>query len=185
MAGAAKQAGRVDWRAQLRRAALQATDAAMIISSLRFAKTIAGLLFRRPLVSVSVIGVDASGRIALARRADNGLWGLPGGLVDWGETLETCAARELKEEVGLSLVAVDRLVGVYSDLDRDPRVHAVVVALAARVEGTIHPADLQEVTETRMASIPEIEAEIGLDALSHDHGRHLADFRDGRSAVLA
>ncbi len=172
-------------RVILRRVALQATDAHMIISSLRFAKTVAGLLFRRPLVSVSVIGVDAEGRIALARRSDNGLWGLPGGLVDWGETLETCAARELREEVGLTIIDVDRLVGIYSDLDRDPRVHAVVVALAARVAGEICPADPQEVTETRMASFREIEAEIGLDALSHDHGRQLADFRDGRSAVLA
>lgn len=157
----------------------------MFGQAFNLARTVAGLMFRRPLVSVSVIGLDAEGRIALARRSDNGLWSLPGGLVDWGETVEAAARRELLEEVGLALVSVERVVGVYSDPHRDPRVHAVVVALAAQVDGVIRCADPREIADVRLCALAEIETEIGLDALSHDHGRQLSDFRAGRSTTLA
>lgn len=153
--------------------------------SFRFVRTVAGLVFRRPLVSVSMIGQDAEGRIALARRRDNGRWSLPGGLVDWGETVEGCAARELAEEVGLTLDAVDRIVGVYADPARDPLVHSVAIALAVRVSGAIRVADPDEILDARMASWTEIVDGVGLDNLSHDHGRHLADFHAAGAAVLA
>lgn len=157
----------------------------MIRRRLRFALTVAGLLFRRPLISVSVTPIDAEGRIVLARRRDNGRWSLPGGLVDWGETLEECAARELEEEVGLRLTRVERVIGVYSDIERDPRVHSIAVAMAAQVEGAPRVADPDEILETRAFTTEEIEREIGLDGLSHDHGRHFGDYLSGREATLA
>lgn len=57
---------------------------------------------------------DAAGRILLHRRSDNGWWGLPGGGMEIGESVEECAIRETREETGLE-VRVTRLVGVYSD----------------------------------------------------------------------
>lgn len=59
----------------------------------------------RPLIlpGAAVIVLDAEGRILLLQRADTGGWGLPGGFMDPGETLEETARREVMEEVGLKL----------------------------------------------------------------------------------
>ncbi len=54
------------------------------------------------------------GEVLLQKRADNGYWGLPGGKVDIGESVERGAIREVLEETGLH-VTVKRLIGVYSD----------------------------------------------------------------------
>ena len=56
--------------------------------------------------------VARDGRLLLIRRADNGLWALPGGLVDVGETPAQAALRELREEAGLS-GRVTRLLGMF------------------------------------------------------------------------
>ncbi len=57
---------------------------------------------------------NEAGEVLLQKRADNGWWGLPGGWVDPGESVEQGAVREVWEETGLR-VLVKRLVGVYSD----------------------------------------------------------------------
>ena len=57
---------------------------------------------------------DESGGVLLEKRSDNGFWGLPGGGVDIGESVEECVVREVLEETGL-VVTVKRLVGIYSD----------------------------------------------------------------------
>jgi 8-oxo-dGTP diphosphatase len=72
----------------------------------RYLKTAMGLIFRHPLTGVSVIPVLADGRIVLIQRRDTGQWGLPGGLVDWGETILQAAQRELNEETDLKLLQI-------------------------------------------------------------------------------
>jgi len=62
----------------------------------------------------SAIVTDNEGNVLLHRRRDSGLWALPGGVMDIGETIAQCAEREVKEETGLTVRAY-RLVGVYSD----------------------------------------------------------------------
>ena len=61
---------------------------------------------------------DASGRVLLTRRADNGLWCLPGGHVELGETLAQAVCRETEEETGLKSEA-GPLIGFFADPDRD------------------------------------------------------------------
>ena len=88
-----------------------------------------------PKLMVDVVVPSEDGRILLIRRASDpyeGQWALPGGFVEVGETLEEAAAREAGEETGLQ-VDIVRLVGVYSDPDRDPRGHNVSVAFLVRV----------------------------------------------------
>jgi len=58
--------------------------------------------------------LNARGEILLQRRSDNGFWGLPGGRVDIGESVEQGVIREVFEETGLR-VRMKRLVGIYSD----------------------------------------------------------------------
>jgi 8-oxo-dGTP pyrophosphatase MutT (NUDIX family) len=71
------------------------------------------LSLRSPLVGVEGAVFDASGKILLVQRADNGLWCMPGGLADVGESPASVAERETWEETGLQ-VEVRRLVGVYN-----------------------------------------------------------------------
>lgn len=58
-----------------------------------------------------------------------GLWALPGGFVEYGETTEEAVIREVKEETGAECEIVE-LIGVYSDPERDPRGHTVSIAYA-------------------------------------------------------
>jgi len=65
-------------------------------------------------VGGSAIVSDSAGRVLLQRRSDSGNWALPGGTMDIGETFAQCVIRETREETGLD-VALDRIVGIYSD----------------------------------------------------------------------
>lgn len=141
--------------------------------------TLLKLLLKRPLIATSVIPRLPDGRLVLIRRRDNGLWGLPGGLVDWGEDIETAARRELAEETGLMLISIERLVGVYSSVERDERFHNACVAVAARVEGRPSIADPDEVLEVRAFRIDEVPRE----GLAHDHTRQLSDYFTGKTVV--
>jgi len=63
---------------------------------------------------VAAIIRNEQGQILLQRRSDNGLWGLPGGSVEIGESVRQAIVREVEEETGLR-VEIERLIGVYSD----------------------------------------------------------------------
>lgn len=74
-----------------------------------------------PLVGVGVAVYNAQGQLLLVQRGrppGKGTWGLPGGLIDLGETLKAAAEREVMEEVGIA-VAVGDLVSVYETIVRD------------------------------------------------------------------
>jgi ADP-ribose pyrophosphatase YjhB (NUDIX family) len=112
---------------------------------------------------VAAIIRDADGRLLLQRRSDNGLWGLPGGSVEIGESVRDAILREVREETGLA-VEVVRLVGVYSDpkiqIVRYPDgnvVHYVSLLFACRIlAGTLQTCD--ETLDLRFydpASLPE------------------------------
>jgi 8-oxo-dGTP diphosphatase len=87
-----------------------------------------------PKLMVDVVIPVEEGVVLIRRGGDpfEGQWALPGGFVEVGETVEAAAVREAAEETGLG-VELARLVGVYSEPDRDPRGHNVSVAFLARV----------------------------------------------------
>ncbi|WP_329486753.1 NUDIX domain-containing protein [Kitasatospora sp. NBC_01246] len=68
----------------------------------------------RLVVAASAVVTDEEGRVLLQRRADNGLYALPGGMMDLGESLPGTAVREVREETGL-VVEITGLVGTYTD----------------------------------------------------------------------
>jgi 8-oxo-dGTP diphosphatase len=61
-------------------------------------------------------------------------WALPGGFVDYGESLETAAIREAKEEVGLAVSLIEQF-HLYSAPDRDPRQHTISLVFIATAIG--------------------------------------------------
>jgi 8-oxo-dGTP diphosphatase len=87
-----------------------------------------------PKLMVDVVIPSEKGVVLVRRGSEpyEGQWALPGGFVEVGETVREAAVREAAEETGLA-VEVSRLVGVYSDPDRDPRGHNVSVVFLVRV----------------------------------------------------
>ncbi|WP_371671469.1 NUDIX domain-containing protein [Streptomyces sp. NBC_00289] len=139
-----------------------------------------------PLHSVSVAGVviGEDGRLLAIRRADNGTWELPGGVLELNETPEAGVAREVLEETGIH-VEVDQLTGVYKNTTRG------IVALVFRCKpsgGTERTSSEstevdwltpEEVSE-RMAEVFAIRL---LDALD-GNGPHVRS-HDGKSLIAA
>jgi len=97
------------------------------------------------------------GRILLIRRSDTGLWALPGGTLEWGETLRSCATRELYEEAGVENPSLGRLLGAYSAVDRDPRFHAVTIVVEASIdEPARSPQNPVEILEARLFDVTSL-----------------------------
>ncbi len=138
----------------------------------QYIKTILGIIFRHPLTGVSIVPILPDGSIVLIRRRDTGRWAIPGGFVDWGENIPTTVQRELKEETGLELVAVSRLVGVYSEMNRDPRVHSICILVEAKVQGNIQVQDKLEILEVKTFA----RETIPLNNLSYDHNQQMQDY---------
>lgn len=91
---------------------------------------------KNPALTVDAVVFDRLGRLLLIKRANHpfaGQYALPGGFVDYGETVEAAARRELLEETGVTTSSL-QLVGVYSDPKRDPRGHTVSVAFLMTVD---------------------------------------------------
>jgi ADP-ribose pyrophosphatase YjhB (NUDIX family) len=84
-----------------------------------------------PVPTVDII-IEYRGGIVLIKRKNEPLgWAIPGGFVDYGESLETAAQREAKEETSLD-VALIRQFHTYSDPGRDKRMHTITTVYVAR-----------------------------------------------------
>ena len=136
--------------------------------------------FRNPVPTVDIIieTKDAAGKdgIVLIRRKNppHG-WALPGGFVDYGESLEKAAVREAKEETSLEIKLRYQL-HTYSDPDRDPRRHTISTVFVAEAAGPPRAGD-----DARDAGIFGRE-EIDFP-LAFDHEKILADYYARRENV--
>jgi 8-oxo-dGTP diphosphatase len=96
--------------------------------------------YKNPLVTVDII-IEIDDKIILIQRANPPYgWALPGGFVDYGESLESAAIREAKEETSLEVVLEDQF-HTYSDPARDPRHHTVTTVFIGKGIGVPKPAD--------------------------------------------
>ncbi len=118
---------------------------------------IARHLLRRPVVGICAVPRTADGRILLVRRTDTGTWALPGGTLEWGEQLSRALPREIEEETGAQWVRLERVSGVYSRPDRDPRFHAVTICVVGEVaEPIAGPRNPVEISEARLFEPDEV-----------------------------
>ena len=122
---------------------------------------------------------DGAGRLLLTRRVDNGLWVLPGGKLELGETIAQAAVREVLEETGVE-VEVTGLAGIYTDpghviaYDDGTVLQEFSVLLHARAVGGQARADGAETSVVRWVDPAEL-AELDLHPVMR---RRIADALD-------
>ena len=126
------------------------------------------MAYRNPIPTVDVI-IEYSGGIVMIRRKNppEG-WALPGGFVDYGESLEDAAVREAREETGMEIELI-RQFHTYSDPGRDPRRHTISTVFVARADGTPRAGDdAGEARVFRRGDLP--------DRIAFDHRNILEDY---------
>jgi 8-oxo-dGTP diphosphatase len=123
---------------------------------------------RNPLVTVDII-IELDAKIVMIERANPPYgWALPGGFVDYGESLETSAVREAKEETSMSIDLQEQF-HTYSHPDRDPRQHTITTVYIARGSGIPKPAD--DAKNLGIYTQKELPAPIVFD-----HGKIISDY---------
>ena len=110
----------------------------------------------RPAAAVALF--DSGGNILLLRRKDSDKWTMPGGTLDFGESLTDCAMREMREETGLQ-IRITGLIGTYTDPHiliayNDESKEAARVPLSSAVE-----LPLAESQQRRLKDIMEYQKE--------------------------
>jgi len=96
--------------------------------------------FRNPVPTVDII-IEKDGGIVLVQRKNYPYgWALPGGFVDYGESLEDAAVREAKEETELNITDLKQF-HTYSEPGRDPRFHTISTVFTARGKGILKASD--------------------------------------------
>lgn len=124
--------------------------------------------YRNPLPTVDIIIEVADGIVLIERKNAPLGWALPGGFVDYGETLEQAAVREAHEETSLAVSNL-RLLGCYSDPSRDPRHHTISTVYVANGSGTPKACDdAANLAVFPLTTLPP--------ALCFDHGKILEDY---------
>lgn len=123
---------------------------------------------RNPVVTVDAI-IEMNGGVILIRRKNPPPgWAIPGGFVDYGETLEEAVVREMKEETCLDIKLI-RQFHTYSDPGRDPRHHTVSTIFIATASGSPAAAD-------DAADIGIFTKETLPEEIAFDHRQILEDY---------
>ena len=125
-------------------------------------------VYRNPIPTVDII-IKIDGKIVLIKRKNEPHgWAIPGGYIDYGESAESAAIREAKEETSLD-VELESLLGVYSNPDRDPRSHTITSVFVASAKGSPRAGDdAKEIGLFDENNLPE--------PIVFDHSRILRDF---------
>ncbi|NLZ61197.1 MAG: NUDIX domain-containing protein [Acholeplasmataceae bacterium] len=128
------------------------------------------------LIATSVVIVNQNNEVLLQKRADNGLWGLPGGLLELDEPIATCAIREVKEETNLD-IEITGFLGVFNNplMRWRERDEARVVAFAfigEVVGGTlkINDSESLELAYYGLDALPRIHSQDNYEAIMAYYG---------------
>jgi 8-oxo-dGTP diphosphatase len=134
-----------------------------------------------PPIAADVI-VEMEDRIVLIERKNFPFgWTIPGGFVDFGETIEQAAVREAREEISL-VVELRVLLGLYSRPDRDPRGQTISAVYIGRASGVPQAADdAKQVTLVSPDNLPSPMAFDHVEILAH----YLSFLRTGKLPIPA
>ncbi|HOP63219.1 MAG TPA: NUDIX hydrolase [Spirochaetota bacterium] len=132
--------------------------------------------YRNPAPTVDIIIETESGGmkgIVLIKRKNPPYgWAIPGGFVDYGESLENAAVREAKEETSLDVELV-RQFHSYSDPLRDPRQHTISTVFIAKASG--EPRGMDDAAEAKIFRYDQIPSD-----MAFDHKDILEDYITGK-----
>jgi 8-oxo-dGTP diphosphatase len=123
---------------------------------------------RNPFPTVDIIIHCGEKIVLIERRNPPHGWALPGGFVDYGESLEAAAMREAREETGLELINLQQF-RAYSDPGRDPRQHNISVVFSADAVG--RPVAGDDAEKVRLFRPDDLPA-----PLCFDHARIIGDY---------
>lgn len=123
--------------------------------------------YRNPFPTVDIIIRQGEQIVLIERKNEPYGWALPGGFVDYGESLEQAALREAKEETALDLSNLKQF-RAYSDPERDPRQHNISLVFTADGEGLLCGGD--DAAQARLFALDD------LPPLCFDHGKILEDY---------
>ncbi|NWF51562.1 MAG: NUDIX hydrolase [Nitrospirae bacterium] len=127
---------------------------------------------RNPIPTVDIIIKYKGGILLVKRKNPPEGWALPGGFVDYGESLESAAIREAKEETGLDIELI-RQFHTYSDPKRDSRHHSITTVYIAKAKGDAKAGDdAGEIGIFNRDTLPE--------HIAFDHREILNDYFTGR-----
>jgi len=112
---------------------------------------------------------DFKGIVLIKRKNPPLGYALPGGFVDYGEKVEEALIREMKEETNLD-VMIEKILGVYSDPNRDPRMHTASIVFVCHAYD--YPKAGDDAKETFVVKLEDIP----WDELVFDHKKILEDF---------
>ncbi len=127
---------------------------------------------RNPLPTVDLIIESDDGIILIKRKNPPDGWALPGGFVEYGESIESASIREAREETGLDVELV-RQFHTYSAPKRDPRHHTITTVFVARAHGRpLAGDDAKEIDIFRSENLP--------DQIAFDHRDIINDYFAGR-----
>lgn len=124
--------------------------------------------WRNPVPTVDIIIRINQAIVLIERRNPPYGWALPGGFVDYGESLEIAAKREALEETGLAVKNLQQF-RAYSDPKRDPRQHTISYVFTAEANGQPEAGD--DAAAVRLFSIDDLPS-----PLCFDHEQILADY---------
>lgn len=132
--------------------------------------------YKSPSPTVDVVIEVPEGIVLIERQNFPYGWALPGGFVEYGETVEAAAIREAKEETSLDVVLL-KLLGVYSDPARDPRRHVISTVFIGKADGIPKASDdAKNVKIFRKEDLPK--------ELAFDHKKILEDFLQWKKNLL-
>lgn len=118
-------------------------------------------IYRNPLPTVDIlIEIESEGIVLIKRKNPPYGWALPGGFVDYGESLEEAAIREAKEETNLE-VKLEGQFHTYSDPSRDPRHHSISTVYLAKAKG--RPEARDDAIEIGIFNESNLPEEIAFD----------------------
>lgn len=126
------------------------------------------LSYRNPFPTVDIIIRQEDKIVLIERKNEPHGWALPGGFVDYGESLEQAAIREAIEETGLALKNLKQF-RAYSDPGRDPRQHNISMVFTADGEGVLCGGD-----DAATASLFDLDQ---LPTLCFDHAEIIEHYR--------
>ncbi len=125
--------------------------------------------YKVPSLTVDII-IEREGKILMIRRKGktfHNYLALPGGFVDYGETVEHAAIREAKEELNVD-IGLREILGVYSDPERDPRKHIVSIVFIADTEENPQAGD--DASDFEWVDLDDTSE------FAFDHGKILEDY---------